>query len=44
MINFTCNLLAEQMYQWHFEASESFAPAYPTSIRGNDQKEYPGHR
>ena len=44
MMNFTLNIL-KHMEQWILTASESFAPVYPTSIRGtNDQRGYPGNR
>jgi len=44
MKNFTCNQLAKgHMEQWL--STESFAPVYPTSIRGaNDQRSGPGRR
>jgi len=44
MINFTCDA-QKHMGLWSILAIESFAPVYPTSIRGtNDQRGSPGTR
>jgi len=44
MMNKTCKSL-KHMGQWQSIATVSFAPVYPTSIRGNDTLEYsPGTR
>jgi hypothetical protein len=44
MNNFT-NILMKHCGQWSLSAIETFAPVYPTSIRGaNDQRGDPGTR
>jgi hypothetical protein len=44
MNNFTCTSLKHQVL-WSNQAIETFAPVYPTSIRGaNDQRGDPGTR
>jgi len=44
MNNFTCFILGHNA-KWSLEAMCSFAPVYPTSIRGtNDQRGVSGHR
>jgi len=44
MNNFTCNM-PKHLGLWSILAVETFAPAYPTSIRGsNDQRGSPGTR
>ena len=44
MQNFTCNILKHEGL-WSIAAMNTFAPVYPTSIRGsNDQRGSPGTR
>lgn len=45
MKNFTCNILKHQAL-WSITAMNTFAPVYPTSIRGSEdnQRGAPGTR